>query len=303
MLRFLTMVAALATAAPALAQPADGSQSPKSCHIRVNAAPSAWVIRGYDPFGAALPEDTFGVTFTNDGDSECRFTPVFRMEQPPFGLARGAGSPISYVLISLVDSQDVTPRSGLTVRRPSQRQIVLGANENRTLLYRLAVNADQVEEAGTFTQEVTVEAQDDSMIAVGGARLVLGIDVLPSARIGLAGAYTMSNGRALVDLGELREGPAPVPLQVRVKSTGRYSLDVSSENGGRLRLGTSEWYVPYSLAIGGMRVNLASVDTLAGPTGSGLTRDALPMHFTIDDVDGRRAGTYSDVISISVTAQ
>ena len=88
-----------------------------------------------------------------------------------------------------------------------------------------------------------------------------------------------------------------------MNSTGRYSLDVSSENAGRLRLGASEWYVPYSLSIGGMHVNLAGTDTLSGPTGAGLTREALPMHFVIDEVDGRRAGTYSDVISISVTAQ
>jgi len=79
-------------------------------------------------------------------------------------------------------------------------------------------------------------------------------------------------------------------------------VHVSSENQGRLRLGASEWYVPYSLSIGGMDVALSGTDTLSGPTGEGLTRDALPIHFRIDDVAGRAAGTYSDLISISVTA-
>lgn len=295
------LFAALFLAAPAAAQQPASASGP-ACKIRIGAAPSAWIVRNYDPFGRTAPEDTFGATFTNDGAGQCRFTPVFRIDQQ-FGLARGAGQPVRYALVDLTDSQDVTPRAGMTQLRATQRQMALAPNESRTILFRLAADGAGLTESGTYTQEVTLEAQDDQLMTLGGARLVLGVDVLPSARIGLAGAYTTSNGRAVVDLGELHQGPAPVPLQIRVNSTSRYSLNVSSQNGGRLRLETSEWYVPYSLAIGGMAVNLSGADTLAGPTGSGLTREALPMHFVINDVAGRKAGTYSDLISISVTAQ
>ena len=132
---------------------------------------------------------------------------------------------------------------------------------------------------------------------------MLGIDVLPSARIGLAGAYTMSDGHAVVDLGELRPGVAPVPLQLRVASTGSYDLSVTSANSGRLRLGSSEWYVPYSLAIGGNAVNLTGMRTISGSTNGNLRRDALPIQFLIGNTSDRRAGVYSDVISIAVTAR
>lgn len=302
MLRPLLILAGLALASPAAAQ--DPGSSPASdCRVRVNAAPTAWVIQGYDPFGSAIPEDTFGVTFSNDSQAECRFTPVFTIEQPPFGLTRQMSNPIGYVLVSLSDSQDVTPRPGLSLQRPNQRQVVLAPGESRTLLYRLAADADDVKEAGTFTQEVVLVAQDTELTSVGGTRLVLGLNVLPSARVGLAGAYTVSEGQALVDLGELREGPAPVPLQVRVNSTGRYTIDVTSANAGRLRLGTSDWSVPYSLSIGNRRVNLSGTDTLAGPPAGGYTRESLPIHISIGDISGRRAGRYSDVISISVAAQ
>src|SRR6186997_1936235 len=176
MLRALTILAALSIAGPALSQtpagPGGGDDAPASCHVQVHAAPSAWIIQSYDPFGNAPSEDTFGVTFTNDGTGACRFTPVFRIEQPPFGLARGTGDPIRYVLLSLIDSQDVTPRTGLTQPRPAQREILLGPNENKTLLYRLAADADDVKEAGTFTQEVSLEAQNGELVAIGGTRLV-----------------------------------------------------------------------------------------------------------------------------------
>ena len=144
---------------------------------------------------------------------------------------------------------------------------------------------------------------DELADAIGGTKLLLGLDVLPSARLGLAGAFTMNQGHAVVDLGELRQGVAPVPLQLRVSSTGRYEIGVSSANSGRLRLGSSEWYVPYTLAIGGNPVKLQEISTLSGPTDGGFRRDSLPIQFVIGDVSDRLAGVYSDVISISVTAR
>jgi hypothetical protein len=303
MLRPVLFLAAAALATPVLAKDNPGPPAETGCIVRMNAVPSAWMIQGYDPFGGSVPEGTFGVTFMNEGSEDCRFTPHFELNQPPFGLSKGTGKPIQYALLNLTDTADVTPRAGRSLRNSSQRDMVLGANQTRTVLFKLVADPDDVRDAGTFTQDVTLEAQDDNFRALAGARLVLGINVLPSARLGLAGAYAMQDGHAVVDLGELRTGVAPVPLQLRVNSTGRYDVSVSSANSGRLRLGSSEWYVPYSVAIGGNSVNLLGPSTIAGSPESGFRREALPIQFVIGDVSNRRAGTYSDVLSISVTAR
>lgn len=304
MVRSCLFLAAALLSSPVLAQPGSGNgNSASSCLIRANVTPASWMIQGYDPFGGSIPEGTFGITFVNEGSSECRFTPAFELVQPPFGLSTGTGKPIGYALLSLTDSQDVTPRAGRSPRIPSQRPLELAANESRTLLYKLVADPDDIAEAGIFTQNVTVEARDAQFRSLGGTQLVLGINVLPSARIGLAGAYTMDKGHAVVDLGELRQGIAAVPLQLRVNSTGRYELTVSSANAGRLRLGLTEWYVPYTMVIGGNSVNLTGERTVAGPNDKGMRRDALPIQFQIGDVSDRRAGTYSDVISITVSAR
>lgn len=304
MVRSCLFLAAALLSSSALAQPGSGNgNSASSCLIRANVTPASWMIQGYDPFGGSIPEGTFGITFVNEGSSECRFTPAFELVQPPFGLSTGTGKPIGYALLSLTDSQDVTPRAGRSPRIPSQRPLELTANESRTLLYKLVADPADIAEAGIFTQNVTVEARDAQFRSLGGTQLVLGINVLPSARIGLAGAYTMDKGHAVVDLGELRQGIAAVPLQLRVNSTGRYELTVSSANAGRLRLGLTEWYVPYTMVIGGNSVNLTGERTVAGPNDRGLRRDALPIQFQIGDVSDRRAGTYSDVISITVSAR
>lgn len=302
MLRPFFFLTTALLAAPALAQ-APVAIPGAECLIRANATPTSWLIKGFDPFDGSIPEGTFGVTFVNDGTAECRFTPTFELNQPPFGLSKGSGKPIGYALLNLTDAQDVTPRTGRSQRTPSHREIVLSASESRTVLYKLVADPDDVREAGTFTQDVTLEAQDKAFRSLGGTRLVLGIDVLPSARIGLAGAYTMDDGHAVVDLGELRPGVAPVPLQLRISATGTYDLNVTSANAGRLRLGSSEWYVPYGVAIGGNAVNLAGPRTVSGSVGAGLRRESLPIQFMIGDVSDRRAGVYSDVISISVTAR
>ncbi len=303
MLRSSLFLTAALLAAPALAQTPGANARGPDCLVRMNATPTAWMIQGYDPYGDSSAEATFSVTFVNEGGADCRFAPIFELIQPPFGLSKGTGKPIGYALLNLTDTQDVTPRASRTLRSPSLRELKLAPNESRTILYKLVADPDDVRDAGAFTQDVSLEARDSSFKTFGGTRIVLGLDVLPSARIGLTGAYTMSDGHAVVNLGELRPGVAPVPLQLRVSSTGRYDLTVSSANSGRLRLGSSDWTVPYSVSIGGNTVNLVGAGTVSGQSDKGLTRDSLPIHFVIGDVSDRRAGTYSDVISISVTAR
>ena len=305
MLRPTLFLAAAVLAMPLHAQsPAPGAPVPGAeCLIRAAAAPVSWLIQGYDPFGGAIPEGTFGVTFYNDGMGECRFTPVFELVQPPFGLSKGTGKRIDYALLSLTDTQDVTPRSVQTQLTPSQKMVTLAAKGTEARVYKLVVEPLDVTGSGLFTQEVTIKAQDESFGSLGGTKIVLGINVLPSARIGLGGSYTMNDGHAVVDLGDLRPGVAPVLLNLNVASTGSYDLNVTSANSGRLRLGSSDWYVPYSMAIGGNSVNLTGARTISGNSDEGLRREALPIQFVIGDTSDRRAGVYSDVVSISVTAR
>ncbi|GGC43181.1 hypothetical protein GCM10011371_33300 [Novosphingobium marinum] len=309
MLRQSLFALALLIGGPATAQPFGSGAIPVSseCLVRVTAMPATWLIEGYDPFGTDIPEGTFSVAFTNEGTSECRFKPVFELDQPPFGLSSGSGRQIGYALLSMQDAQDVTPRAGRTQRVLSQSTITLAPAESRTVLYKLVVDPTDVRTSGTYSEDLTIVATDASMKTFGGARLVVGLNVLPSARIGLAGAYTIENGRALVDLGELRAGKAPTPLQLRVKSTGRFELVVTSQNSGKLRLGGTNWFVPYTMAIGDRTLNLLSVERVSGSergSVSGMIQEsALPIEFTIGDVSNRRAGTYSDTILISVSAK
>ncbi len=273
------------------------------CQVAVTPSPSSWIIDGFDPFGNDLAEATFSVTFLNQGSADCRFSPNFELAQPPFGLSNGSGTRIPYALINLTQSQDVTPRAGRSQLRSKARQITLEPRESRSFLYRMVVDPSQIRSSGRFTQDIVLEAQDNTFRSFGGSPIVLGLTVLPSARIGLAGAYRVSDGQALVDLGQLRPGPAPVPLNLRVSSTGRYDISVSSANSGNLRLGASDWLIPYDMAIGGKAIKLRGTDTVSWSHKRGIRQDSLPVNFIIGNTADKRGGTYSDVISISIRAR
>lgn len=299
------LVAAAMLSIPTLAAAAPSPRPANDCTISVRPDQTTWTISGYDPFGSGAAEGVFAVHFTNSGSTACSFNPVFELSSPPFGLARGNnnGHRIDYTLVDLTSGVDVTPTPSRP--RPDTRfdQITLDPNETESRLFRFAIDTGSITRDGTFSQDVMVGAQDGRFTAVGSAPVVLLFNVQPSARMSLAGSYSRRDGRAVVDIGELRPGRAPVVLQLNVSSTSAYDLTVSSRNQGRLRLASSDWTIPYSLAIGGHPIDLSGTAILPMPDRAGFRIDRLPIDIIVGGVESRRAGTYSDVISISVAAR
>jgi len=291
------LLAAAATAAfvsPAAAQTAQ-------CRLRLDAVPSSWIIRGYDPYGESPSNATFDLAAINDGDKECVFYPVFTLKGEPYGLKGATGRPTTYHLMDLYGGYDATPIAGRTQARVTRRSVVVGPHSQQTLQYALVVDTDGIDSAGIRDQTVDLEAQDKDGLPMAGRQLVLGIDVMPSATLGLTGAFRVSGSQAVVDLGDLKEGPAEVPLQLRVQSTGRYRLTLDSQNKGHLQLPGTAWAVSYGMRLGSQSIDLSSGSgNYVSPSEAHARNDSLPIHFRIGNVDDLRAGTYSDVISVSV---
>ncbi|MDQ8758004.1 hypothetical protein RCO27_17395 [Sphingosinicella sp. LHD-64] len=301
MMKFIHLLLAAAFAVLPAAVAGQSAAPPAACRLRIDAAASSWIIRGYDPFGNSAPSGTFELIFTNEGDRECTFYPIFSVDQEPFGLRANNGRRVPYALADMYGNYDATPVAGRTQRRATRRSVVVAPRSQQVVQYGFTVAEDMISGDGLYDQRVQIEAEGTDGLPLSARQLVLGIDVLPSATLGLSGAYQVSNGQALVDLGELREGFAEVPLQLRVQSTRRYKLILESQNNGRLELPGTDWFVPYQMSLGGQSVALSSGrGELSGQNGQGLTRESLPIRFRIGDVSDQRAGTYSDVISVSV---
>jgi hypothetical protein len=290
--------AALAST-PAAAQV--GSQLRADCALRIESPTTNWHIQGYDPFASSAPIATFDATFVNDGGAACVFDPIFVVDQDVFGLSRSTDSKrVAYTLLDQFSGVSVTPTSGRTIAGATRRPVVVQPRSQQLVRYQFAVDEDALTGDGLYAQRLMLQAQQQGRGTILSTKsLSIGVNVLPSAVLGLSGQFTRVGGLATVDLGDLAQGPSAVPLQIRVSSTRAYRLQLSSRNSGQLILGETEWRVPYSVRLGETPLTLTSVatyDSTSAPT----TTQAMPLQFVIGDVAGRRAGTYKDVLTISI---
>lgn len=271
------------------------------CALRISSASTNWFVQGYDPFGTNPPVATFDVTFFNDGGAACVFDPVFQLDQEAFGLTReGKTGRATYTLLDQFSGTSVTPLSGRTIERATRRPVVIEPQRQQLVRYQFTVDENGLTGDGLYSQYVTLSAErrgTGDILATQSLRL--GVNVLPSAVLGLSGQFTLAGGLALVDLGELQEGTAPVSLRVRVSSTRAYRLEFVSKNSGRLVLGDSQWDVPYSIRVGEKSLSLKGKATYESNDTDAIAQ-SLPLLFMVGDVSGRRAGTYSDMLTVSI---
>jgi hypothetical protein len=289
--------APLAAAAQGMAQ-AQGR--PADCHLRIEAPVSNWVIRGYDPFGSTPASDEFDLTFYNDGGAACRVRPSFDTDQQPFGLDQGTNPRLVYTLLNRTSNEDVTPRSGRTLASPTRPLVVINPGGSQTLRFGLVVTTDDLRTDGLFSQNLRLVAEDEQGGVQGSRQLTIGLDVKPAALIGLSGAFTRNQGRALVDLGSLEEGVAAIPLTLYIQSTRGFTVSFESQNNGKLKLPGTDWAIPYGIVVGDRTINLGGEASYNSSLGTDRARRSVPFRFAIGNVSQKRAGTYSDVITVSI---
>ena len=299
----LVLGAALLTAV--YCGPARAQQAPANpdCRLRIEAAVSSWVIHGYDPFGTVPASDEFELTFVNEGTAQCRVRPSFDTDQQAFGLDQGSAPRLPYLLINRTGSEDVTPRTGRTLDSPARPLIVIDPNSSRTVRFGFAVTTDNLAADGTFSQSLRLDAEEEDGGVAASRQLTLGLDVKPAALVGLAGSFTRSEGRAVVDLGELKEGIAPIPLTLYVRSTRGFTISFESQNGGSLKLPGTDWSVPYGIVVDDRSLPLGATANYTSSAGTELSRRAIPLRFSIGNTSEKRAGTYGDVITISIAVE
>jgi hypothetical protein len=304
-MRFLTrMIAAMVLGAGA-AVPVAAEQA---CTIRVESLQGTdWRIKGFDLLDRRPAQAQFIVNFKHVSGPACEFVPQIAVPDRSPGL-RGPGNDRAPYTLTAGDNSTgirVTGASSALLPAAQGAVIALQPGGARSVTYTLFVPVEGIKGDGSYEQDIEISALPvgRTMGAFGVLLARLGVEVMPSARLGLAGNYRVSGGQAVIDLGELQTGPVSAPLQLRVDSTSRYDLTIESRNGGKLMIPGTDWAVAYALSVGGMAVPLTGgSQTVEPPSRKGLARTALPMQFTITgDPTRQRAGTYEDVLTISIT--
>ncbi len=292
--------AALAVAT-LLAAVASTSQAHADCRLTIEPGQDQWTIR-HDPFAQDAAQRQFDVALFNQGDSPCEGRIQIDLRGEQYGLAKaGEAGRIAYALIDERGGADVTPRSGRDARRLNARPVTLGPGERSLIRFTFVPDTGDRLSAGAYVQDAFISVEDAMGASMAERPVTLSLNVASAALMGLKGQFQRSNGMARIDLGDLQSGARSLRTSLFVLSTGGYSVSVTSDNGGRLRLGSSDWYVDYVLGLDNHVMDLTSGATLTKPSRRAQADD-YDLSVDIGSVAGKRAGEYTDVLTFTVAA-
>lgn len=272
-----------------------------ACNLSIEPVQDQLLIR-HNPLEAGAAYGTVEVNVVNRGDGECVGRLGASLRGEPFGFASDNGSPsIPYQLVDEKGISDITPRAGRNVRGMGGRAIRLMPGERSMELLSIAAAPDSATSQGRYTQSLDLNVSGDDGILLGTKPLTLGIDILPAAMIGLKGQLARARGTNSVDLGELSPGAKDLPITLYVISTGGYRVSIASENQGRLKHESAQWFVDYRLRLGRHDLDLTSPDSFE-IVSNRARFDNYPVRIEIGETAGKRAGGYTDTVTFTVAA-
>lgn len=303
------LIALAVTAAPARAQKFN-------CNLRFEGVGDAEFEgaggRGYDPFSAANGMTAVDLTVRNVNNNGCNFFITASTGQAGSydRIASAGGGKLRYNVYTgpsagaelLRDIYDSTASSSLSQ--------FIGGKERITLRYYIDVPSLQLVEQGDYrdTLEFGLYAgfpgvahdQKDSN------NVTIEVPVIPVIDVELAAGglrLPLDGASVVLDFGNLRTRDSR-EFNLFVRGNAPYRLEIFSENAGVLRLedyATEHNTIPYELSIDGSRRSLGGPILLSyGTLGSGARQHR--GRITIGDFDTVLRGTYSDVLTVTITA-
>jgi hypothetical protein len=256
------------------------------------------MLDDYDPFAAVDRVTVLNLDIRNTGAQDCQYKAYF-IRAPEFG---AFGSNIEYALNDgsgsglLVPSELALETANFLVSSP------LAPSVAGQLDYAASVPRGQYSGPGEFDDTVTVIlTQADHSIELDRMTLRLRMRVKSVLDISLLGGGI----GAEVDFGELAAGQSRT-LVLQAYSNEEYRLSLVSENNGALKHSDApqpdhlDWSVPYLLSVDGAPAALDSGGYVV-PGGEGSkTGRPHQMIFTILDASNKRAGFYSDTLTVRI---
>lgn len=269
------------------------------CELTMMPTPTQWVIRS-DPNGNPQFQGTFNIVMTNNGQTPCNGA-ITAVSTGNVRVLEGrvGGSTVPFSLRDVGSRSDITPGTAENLTGV-ERQIRNGKPYTASVL--VTVTPADGTPAGRYTRDITLQFLMPNGDVHGQAGVTLVYEIEPSVMIGLAGEFRRDGSVAVINLGELTEpGTVPLNAKVYVRATTGYLMTVTSENRGQLKHTTPGWSIPYGLSLGGREVNLTTPQIISNRDLRARTDD-YPIRLNVRDLEGKRAGRYSDVLNFTITA-
>jgi hypothetical protein len=179
---------------------------------------------------------------------------------------------------------------------------------SQTFTYYLWFNHGSTLSAGTYQLPITIRTRKEAYSSKGPktnpvAELPINLTFVVDPIAALV-FRSSSGGSAIsaIDFGDLSQA-VPQSFVVNVNSNFRYSMNVSSLNGGNLVSGT--YQIPYTMTLNGTQVPLTSAGTRALNYQAPNTGSGTDYNVTLAVVlpQALEFGSYSDSLTFTITAQ
>ena len=297
----LPSLAVLVSVTPGATAQVDSGGASGACDLALEARQLAPVI-DYDAFDLALATATVDWSVENRADAPCQVLVGVRdlADQPPPFVVGASGAPVT---VTLADAQPAASQS----TEAGSYLVTVGPNASRALQLDLAVPQGRVIEAGSYDQpfRIVFETTGGEQLA-GPVEGTIRLAVPPRAQVNVAGADGRFGEAGFLDevvFDDPRRGDRR-RVFVQVRSNANATVTLSSRNGGVMVNEEAEGSaIAWSAEVSGVPLDLSAPSVVA-TTGPTQRRGAsLPLDIVVGEATRRFAGTYTDLVTVTVTTE
>ncbi len=255
----------------------------------------------YDPFNATDVFDAYTIQVRNNSGATCSYGLVFHRNSLPATM----GGAVTYAVTNSggTSVMSTTPQNAVAPVWLPVTNVPAGATV--TVTYYVSIARGQVVGPATRSDPINIW-----MYALNGSgqlvlprlhsdNLTVRYTTPTSISTNVAGGGTATT----VDFGEIVAG-AVRSVNIEARSNVNYQLRATSLNLGTMRLlpPYNTWSIAYTATLSAAPLDLSTVTgTVVGPlTATPSAGRTHPLGVTIGSVSGKRAGTYTDEITIRI---
>lgn len=189
-----------------------------------------------------------------------------------------------------------------------------GGSSSQTLTYSAVLGGTSYARFGSYSDTVTVKLYEGT---IGGDEYTLRSShnvtynytmakLIDLSLVNTGAPFNASDVSQTMNFGTLTVGQVQ-SFDIVLQYNAGYSLKFSSGNNGQMKNTAGNYYVSYSMTVGGTPISLAGssgnpvvVSSAAGVSTTGGLR--IPVSATITSLGAQAAGTHNDTIAITVTS-
>ena len=311
---FLALLLAAALAWPSMPSPSQ-AQVAKNCDLRFDNIGDARFNggggRGYDPFSSGNGLTAVDISVRNKNKNDCVFfiTATTGQAGSYDRKASNGNSTLRYNVYGGPSAGDLPLHDITDATRGTVLTGLIEGRQTSTVRYYIDVPSVQVVAQGDYRDTVEFglySGDSDEFDRQDSENVRITVPVIPVIDVEIAAGGTrlpLEGASVVLDFGNL-EPRESREFNLYVRGNAPYGVEIVSENGGELRLdgfANDHNTIPYAMTIDGSERSLQqriwlSYGTLV--TGAREHRGRI----TIGDFDTVLRGTYSDVLTITVTA-